>query len=54
MGSEKTKTEDQLYNDALALLSKGHRMTYIFKYIRERSESDEVLQRVVERLTANN
>jgi hypothetical protein len=53
MSLESSKTEEELYQDGLTLLSNGHRMTYIFKYIRERSDSDELRQRVMQRLTSN-
>ncbi len=46
--------EDKLVNDGLQLLSNGHRMTYVFKYIRERAEDDEMRQRIMQRITSNN
>lgn len=46
--------EDKLYQDAIKLLSNGHRMTYVFKYVREKAVDDEMRGRVMERVTSDN
>ena len=51
MDTDKSNLEDQLFNDGLELLSNGHRITYVFKYVRDRAGSDEARQRVMERIT---
>ncbi len=51
---EEALKEEKLFEDSLALLSNGHRMTYIFKHVRERATDDEMRSRIMEKITQNN
>jgi len=51
---EERQKEEKLFNDGLELLKNGHRMTYIFKFVRERASDDEMRGRIMEKLTQDN
>ncbi len=53
MSTEKTYTEEELYNDGLQLIANGQRPIFVFKYIRERAADEDMRKRIMERLNAN-
>jgi len=53
MAKRRIYTDEELHQDGLTLLENGHRMIFIFKYIRQRAENEAQRNRVMTRLTSD-
>lgn len=53
MNEKKNYTEEELFEHGRKLLINGHRFSYIFRYLKERTDDAELIPKIIDRIKSD-